>query len=59
MARITVFDGRLENALGFFGFVGLLIGVPIAAGLKLLVVRGLLHYKASDFYLGEGVTSGT
>ena len=48
-------------ALGgfFFGFVGLLIGVPIAAGLKLLVVRGLLHYKASDFYLGEGITSGT
>jgi predicted PurR-regulated permease PerM len=51
----------LSLALGgfFFGFVGLLIGVPIAAGLKLLVVRGLLHYKASDFYLGEGVTSGT
>lgn len=51
----------LSLALGgfFFGFVGLLIGVPIAAGLKLLVVRGLARYKTSDFYRGGGVTSGT
>ena len=46
----------LSLALGgfFFGFVGLLIGVPMAAGLKLLVVRSLARYKASDFYRGEG-----
>lgn len=25
----------------FFGFVGLLIGVPVAVGVKLLAVRGL------------------
>ena len=43
----------------FFGFVGLLIGVPIAAGLKLLVVRGLARYKSSDFYRGGGVTTRT
>ena len=51
----------LSLALGgfFFGFVGLLIGVPVAAGLKLLVVRGLAHYKTSDFYLGGGVTGRT
>lgn len=51
----------LSLALGgfFFGFVGLLIGVPVAAGLKLLVVRGLAHYKMSDFYLGGGVTGRT
>ena len=51
----------LSLALGgfFFGFVGLLIGVPIAAGLKLLVVRGLARYKSSDFYRGAGVTTRT
>ena len=45
----------LALALGgfFFGFVGLLIGVPSAAITKLLVVRGLVRYKASDFYRGE------
>jgi predicted PurR-regulated permease PerM len=50
----------LALALGgfFFGFVGLLIGVPIAAGLELLILRGLGRYKASDFYRGGGVTTG-
>jgi predicted PurR-regulated permease PerM len=50
----------LALALGgfFFGFVGLLVGVPIAAGLKLLILRGLGRYKASDFYRGGGVTTG-
>ena len=45
----------------FFGFVGLLIGVPIAAGLKLLIVRGLAAYKASDLYRGtpSGEAGGT
>jgi predicted PurR-regulated permease PerM len=44
----------LALALGgfFFGFVGLLIGVPAAAVTKLLIVRGLERYKASDFYRG-------
>jgi|AP95_1055475.scaffolds.fasta_scaffold07673_3 predicted PurR-regulated permease PerM len=53
----------LALALGgfFFGFVGLLIGVPIAAGLKLLIVRGLAAYKASDLYRGtpSGEADGT
>lgn len=46
----------LALAMGgfFFGFVGLLIGVPAAAGAKLLIVRGLAHYRASDFYAGKG-----
>ncbi|MBM4183091.1 MAG: AI-2E family transporter [Gemmatimonadetes bacterium] len=45
----------LALALGgfFFGFVGLLIGVPAAAIGKLLVSRGLQRYKASDFYRGR------
>jgi predicted PurR-regulated permease PerM len=37
----------------FFGFVGLLIGVPAAAITKLLVLRGLEAYKASAFYRSE------
>ena len=36
----------------FFGLVGLLVGVPAAAVTKLLVVRGMERYKASEFYLG-------
>lgn len=45
----------LALALGgfFFGFVGLLLGVPAAAIGKLLIVRALNHYKASAFYRGE------
>jgi len=44
----------LALALGgfFFGFVGLLIGVPAAAITKLLLLRGLEAYKASDVYRG-------
>lgn len=34
----------------FFGFVGLLIGVPLAAGVKLLVARSLARYRASALY---------
>ncbi|MEX2466295.1 MAG: AI-2E family transporter [Gemmatimonadota bacterium] len=39
----------LALALGgyFFGFVGLLIGVPLAALGKLLIVRGLAKYRGS------------
>ena len=37
----------------FFGFVGLLIGVPGAVGVKLLVERGLARYRASDLYKGK------
>jgi predicted PurR-regulated permease PerM len=45
----------LALALGgfFFGFVGLLIGVPAAALGKLLIDRGLRRYKTSDIYRGE------
>jgi predicted PurR-regulated permease PerM len=36
----------------FFGFVGLLIGVPLAVGVKLLVVRGVDQYRKSDLFRG-------
>ena len=34
----------------FFGFVGLLIGVPVAVGVKLLAGRGLEGYRRSELY---------
>lgn len=34
----------------YFGFVGLLIAVPVAVGVKLLVLRGLDRYRDSAFY---------
>ena len=37
----------------FFGFVGLLVGVPAAVGVKLLVTRGLESYGRSSAYRGE------
>ncbi|MDA0327590.1 MAG: AI-2E family transporter [Gemmatimonadetes bacterium] len=37
----------------FFGFVGLMIGVPAAAVTKLLLVRALDRYRSSDFYRGS------
>ena len=37
----------------FFGFVGLLVGVPAAVGVKLLVTRGLEGYVRSPLYRGE------
>ncbi len=37
----------------FFGFVGLLIAVPAAVGIKLLLVRGLERYRSSDLYRGD------
>lgn len=37
----------------FFGFVGLLLGVPAAVGVKLLVTRGLENYRNSSLYRGE------
>lgn len=48
----------LALALGgyFFGFVGLLIGVPLAAMGKLLILRGLARYRASELYRGTGGT---
>lgn len=36
----------------FFGFVGLLVGVPVAVGVKLLVVRGLDQYRDSELFGG-------
>lgn len=36
-----------------FGFAGLLIGVPLAVGVKLLLGRGVERYKASDLYRGR------
>lgn len=45
----------LALAMGgfFFGFVGLLIAVPGAVGIKLLARVGLARYKASVVYLGD------
>jgi predicted PurR-regulated permease PerM len=37
----------------YFGFAGLLIGVPAAAVTKLLLIRGLNRYRASAFYRGR------
>lgn len=39
---------------GFFlGFVGLLIAVPLAVGVKLVAVRGAEKYRESDLFRGE------
>jgi predicted PurR-regulated permease PerM len=44
----------LALALGgfYFGFVGLLIGVPGAVGVKLLLESGMARYRASALYQG-------
>ena len=34
----------------YFGFVGLLIGVPVAVAVKLLLVRGVERYRRSTLY---------
>jgi predicted PurR-regulated permease PerM len=48
----------LALALGgaFAGFVGLLIAVPAAVGIKLLVERGQARYRASRLFVGAGGT---
>lgn len=43
----------------YFGFLGLLIGVPGAVGIKLLVLRALARYRASAFYRGAGAEAGS
>ncbi len=41
---------------GFFlGFVGLLIAVPMAVGVKLLVLRGVQQYRESKLFRGEAL----
>jgi predicted PurR-regulated permease PerM len=43
-------------AFGYlFGFVGLLIAVPLAAAIAVLLRFGLRQYRASPFYTGEPV----
>ena len=37
-----------------FGFLGVLLAVPVAAVVKIFVVRGLAWYKKSRYYLGDG-----
>lgn len=51
----------LAIALGgfFFGFVGLLIAVPAAVGVKLLVERAVQRYKSSGLFLPEGGGTAT
>jgi len=34
----------------FFGFVGMIVAVPVAAILKIFVQKGLIMYKKSDYY---------
>jgi predicted PurR-regulated permease PerM len=41
----------------FFGFAGLLLGVPAAAIFKLLLLRGIDRYQRSPFYLGKAAAS--
>ena len=41
----------------FFGFVGLLVGVPAAVGVKLLVVRGIERYRRSELFAGGAAGS--
>lgn len=36
----------------FFGFVGFLIAVPVAVGVKLLTVRGVEEYRHSELFKG-------
>jgi len=39
---------------GFFlGFIGLLIAVPLAVGVKLLLARGIQKYRESELFRGE------
>lgn len=42
----------------YFGFVGLLIAVPAAVGLKLLAQRMVAHYQASEMFRGEPAKRG-
>lgn len=46
----------LSLAVGgfYFGFVGLLVGVPAAVGIKLLATWGVARYKASEMFQGDG-----
>lgn len=41
----------------YFGFVGLLIGVPVAVAIKLLLVRGVERYRRSALYKEESALS--
>ncbi len=42
----------------FFGFVGLLLAVPAAVGLKLLMLRGLERYRNSPLFAPAGGHTG-
>jgi len=42
----------------FFGVIGLLVGVPAAAVGKMLIVRGLVRYEQSAFYLATEEVEG-
>jgi predicted PurR-regulated permease PerM len=42
------------SVAGFFlGFIGLLMAVPLAVGVKLLLGRGMQRYKESELFRGE------
>ena len=42
-----------------FGFLGLLLAVPLAAALKVLLAEALVEYRKSALYLGSQVSSDT
>jgi predicted PurR-regulated permease PerM len=41
-----------------FGFLGILLAVPMAASLKVLVLEGLAHYRASRMFVDSGESGG-
>jgi predicted PurR-regulated permease PerM len=43
----------------FFGFVGLLLAVPVAVGIKLLAERGLARYRRAHTFASDGLPAGT
>jgi len=42
----------------FFGFVGFLIAIPLAVGVKLLVMRAVARYRDSEIYQGAAGVPG-
>jgi predicted PurR-regulated permease PerM len=42
----------------FFGFVGLLLAVPAAVGIKILALRGMARYRRSHAFASDGLPPG-
>jgi predicted PurR-regulated permease PerM len=50
--------GVLVAVFSVVPYVGLLLAVPLAVGVKLLVVRGVDRYRSSDFFQGASGAEG-